>query len=147
VDDLALRHKIQVVETALVVNRPRPSDPLDILRKVGGLEIAGITGLIVGAASRRIPVVIDGFISTASAAIACAIEPKVKEFIFAGHRSSEPGHRVLLDFISQRPLLDLEMRLGEGTGAALAMYIIEASTKILSEMATFSSAGVAEAVS
>jgi nicotinate-nucleotide--dimethylbenzimidazole phosphoribosyltransferase len=146
VDDLAFQHKIQVVETALMVNRPLASDPLDILRKVGGLEIAGMTGLIVGAASRRIPVVLDGFISTASAAIACAIEPKVKEFIFAGHCSTEPGHRVLLDFIGQRPLLDLGMRLGEGTGAALAMNIIEASARILSEMATFSSAGVAGAV-
>jgi nicotinate-nucleotide--dimethylbenzimidazole phosphoribosyltransferase len=147
VDDLAYQHKIRVVETALAANRPQPSDPLDILRKVGGLEIAGMTGLIVGAASRRIPVVIDGFISTASAAIACAIEPKIKEFIFAGHRSSEPGHSVLLEYIGQKPLLELEMRLGEGTGAALAMNIIEASARILSEMATFSSAGVAEAVS
>jgi len=146
VDDSALQHKIKVVEMALAANRPRPSDPLDILRKVGGLEIAGMTGLIVGAAGRRIPIVIDGFISTAAAAIACTAEPKVKEFIFAGHRSVEPGHRVLLEFIGQRPLLDLEMRLGEGTGAALAMNLIEAATKILNEMATFSSAGVAGAV-
>ncbi len=146
-DDPARKHKIEIIETALSVNRPQMSDPLDILRKVGGLEIAGLTGLIVGAAARRIPVVIDGFISTAAAAIACAIEPKIKEFIFAGHRSSEPGHSVLLDFIGQRPLLDLEMRLGEGTGAALAMTIIESAAKIMSEMATFASAGVAGAVS
>ncbi len=147
VDDSALKRKIQVIETALAVNQPQQSDPLDILRKVGGLEIAGMTGLIVGAAGRRIPVVIDGFISTAAAAIACAIEPRVREFIFAGHRSSEPGHSVLLEFLGQRPLLDLQMRLGEGTGAALAMTIIEAAARVLSEMATFSSAGVAGAVS
>ncbi len=146
-DDQSRNHKVKVIETALAVNQPQKSDPLDILRKVGGLEIAGLTGLIVGAATRRIPVVIDGFISTSAAAIACAIEPKIKEFIFAGHRSSEPGHRVLLDFIGQRPLLDLEMRLGEGTGAALAMTIIESAAKIMSEMATFASAGVAGAVS
>ncbi len=142
VDDAALRHKIEVIERALAENQPHGSDPLEVLRKVGGLEIAGLTGLIVGAAARRIPVVIDGFISTAAAAVACGIEPKVKDFIFAGHRSSEPGHSVLLEFIGQKPLLDLEMRLGEGTGAALAMTIIEAAAKILNQMATFSSAGV-----
>jgi len=147
VDDSALRHKIEVIERALAENRPRGSDPLEVLQKVGGLEIAGLTGLIVGAAARRIPVVIDGFISTAAAAVACGIEPKVKDFIFAGHRSSEPGHRVLLEFIGQRPLLELEMRLGEGTGAALAMTIIEAAVKILNQMATFSSAGVSEKAS
>src|SRR6516225_5353876 len=145
VDESALRHKIEVIERALAANQPNRSDPLDVLRKVGGLEIAGLTGLIVGAAARRIPVVIDGFISTAAATVACAIEPKVRDFIFAGHRSSEPGHSALLEFIGQRPLLDLEMRLGEGTGAALAMTIIEAAAKILDQMATFSSAGVSEA--
>jgi nicotinate-nucleotide--dimethylbenzimidazole phosphoribosyltransferase len=147
VDDSALKRKMQVIETALAVNHPQRSDPLDILRKVGGLEIVGMTGLIVGAAGRRIPVVVDGFISTAAAAVACAIEPKIRAFIFAGHRSSEPGHSVLLEFLGQKPLLDLEMRLGEGTGAALAMTIIDAAARVLSEMATFSSAGVAGAVS
>jgi nicotinate-nucleotide--dimethylbenzimidazole phosphoribosyltransferase len=146
-DDSALVHKIDVIERALAENQPRASDPLEVLRKVGGLEIAGLTGLIVGAAARRIPVVIDGFISTAAAAVACGIEPKVRDFIFAGHRSSEPGHSVLLEFISQKPLLDLEMRLGEGTGAALAMTIIEAAAKTLNQMATFSSAGVSGKVS
>jgi len=147
VDDSALRHKIEVIERALAANQPDRSDPLDVLRKVGGLEIAGLTGLIVGAAARRIPVVIDGFISTAAAAVACVIQPKVKDFIFAGHRSSEPGHSALLEFIGQRPFLDLEMRLGEGTGAALAMTIIEAAAKILDQMATFSSADVSGAAS
>ena len=141
-DDSALRHKIEVIERALAENQARGSDALEVLRKVGGLEIAGLTGLIVGAAARRIPVVIDGFISTAAAAIGCGIEPKVKDFIFAGHLSSEPGHSLLLEFIGQKPLLDLEMSLGEGTGAALAMTIIEAAAKVLNQMATFASAGV-----
>lgn len=144
-DEPGLRRKIAVIERALEANRPDPSDPLGVLRKVGGLEIAGLTGLIVGSASRRIPVVIDGFISTAAAAIACSLEPKVKQFLFAGHRSSEPGHAALLEFIGETPLLDLQMRLGEGTGAALAMTLIEAAAKLFDEMATFSSAGVSEA--
>jgi nicotinate-nucleotide--dimethylbenzimidazole phosphoribosyltransferase len=144
-DEPGLRRKIEVIERALEVNRPDPSDPLDLLRKVGGLEIAGLTGLIIGAASRRIPVVIDGFISTSAAAIACALEPQVRQFLFAGHRSSEPGHTALLEFIGETPLLDLQMRLGEGTGAALAMTLIEAAAKLFDEMATFSSAGVSEA--
>jgi nicotinate-nucleotide--dimethylbenzimidazole phosphoribosyltransferase len=144
-DETGLRRKIEVIERALAVNRPEPSDPLDVLRKVGGLEIGGLTGLIIGASSRRIPVVIDGFISTSAGAIACALEPKVKQFLFAGHRSSEPGHAALLEFIGDPPLLDLQMRLGEGTGAALAMMLIEAAAKVYDEMATFSSAGVSEA--
>ncbi len=144
-DEPGLRRKIEVIERAVAVNRPDPSDPLDMLRKVGGLEIAGLTGLIIGAASRRIPVVIDGFISTSAAAIACALEPKVRQFLFAGHRSSEPGHAALLEFIGETPLLDLQMRLGEGTGAALAMTLIEAAAKVFNEMATFSTAGVSEA--
>src|SRR5215469_8045138 len=129
-DGPGLKRKIKVIERALEVNRPNPSDPLDLLRRVGGLEIAGLTGLIVGAASRRIPVVIDGFISTAAAAIACSLEPKVRQFLFAGHQSPEPGHAALLEFIGERPLLDLQMRLGEGTGAALAMTVIGAAAKI-----------------
>jgi len=144
-DELGLRRKIEVIERALALNRPVPSKPLDVLQKVGGLEIAGLTGLIIGAAARRIPIVIDGFISTSAAAIACAFEPKVRHFLFAGHRSSEPGHQALLEFIGERPVLDLEMRLGEGTGAALAMHVIEAAAKIYDQMATFSSAGVSEA--
>lgn len=141
-DDPGLRHKIEVIERAIAANRPDPSDPLDVLRKVGGLEIAGLVSLILGAASRRMPIVVDGFISTAAAAIACALQPRVKDFLFAAHRSAEPGHVALLDFIEQTPLLDLDMRLGEGTGAALAMHVIEAAAKVLNEMATFSCAGV-----
>jgi nicotinate-nucleotide--dimethylbenzimidazole phosphoribosyltransferase len=145
-DTDAQRHKVEVIERALAVNRPDPSDPIDVLRKVGGLEIAGLAGLIIGAAAWRIPVVVDGFISTAAAAIAVAIQSRARHFLFASHRSSEPGHNALLELIGQAPLLDLDMRLGEGTGAALAMPILEASAKLLNEMATFSSAGVSGAV-
>src|SRR5580700_3924759 len=141
-DDAGIKHKIEVIERAIAVNHPDPSDPLRVLQAVGGLEIAGLTGLILGGAARRIPVVVDGFISTAAAAIACALQPRVRDFVFAAHRSSEPGHEALLNFIGQAPLLDLQMRLGEGTGAALCMVLIESATKLLNEMATFSSAGV-----
>lgn len=144
-DDAGIRHKIEVIERAIGVNHPDPSNPLRVLQTVGGLEIAGLTGLILGGAARRIPVVVDGFISTAAAAIACALQPRVRDFLFAAHRSSEPGHEALLNFIGQAPLLDLQMRLGEGTGAALCMVLIESATKLLNEMATFSSAGVSEA--
>ena len=145
-DDAALNRKINVIERTLRVNQPNVSDPIDVLSRVGGLEIAGLAGLALGAAARRIPVVIDGFISTAAAAIAVAIEPRVKGFLFASHRSTEPGHDVLLKFIGLQPFLELDMRLGEGTGAALAMPLLEASAKLLKEMATFSSAGVSESL-
>jgi nicotinate-nucleotide--dimethylbenzimidazole phosphoribosyltransferase len=145
-DDAGLRHKVQVIEQAIAVNHPDPSEPLQVLQRVGGLEIAGLTGLILAGAARRIPIVIDGFISTAAAALACALQPRVKHFLFAAHRSSEPGHEALLKFIGQAPLLDLNMRLGEGTGAALCMAVIEGAIKLLNEMATFSSAGVSEAL-
>jgi nicotinate-nucleotide--dimethylbenzimidazole phosphoribosyltransferase len=143
-DEVALRHKISIIDQALRVNRPNSSDAIDILSKVGGFEIAGMAGLVLGAAARRIPVVIDGFISTAAAAVAVAIDPRVKAFLFPSHRSTEPGHAALLSFIGLEPFLNLEMRLGEGTGAALAMPLIEASAKLLREMATFSAAGVSE---
>lgn len=145
-DDAGLKHKIQVIARAIAVNHPDPSDPLQVLQTVGGLEIAGLTGLILGGAARRIPIVVDGFISSAAAAIACALQPRVRPFLFAAHRSTEPGHEALLNFIGQAPLLDLSMRLGEGTGAALCMALIEAATRLLNEMATFSSAGVSEAL-
>lgn len=145
-DSAGVARKIAVIERAIAVNRPNPSDALDVLQKVGGLEIAGLTGLIVGAAARRLAVVVDGFISTAAAALACALEPRVGNFLFAAHRSSEPGHGFLLELVAQRPLLDLEMRLGEGTGSALAMAVIESAANLFNEMATFSSAGVSGAV-
>ena len=144
-DHAGIRHKVEVIERAIALNHPDPSDPLQVLQAIGGLEIAGLAGLVVGGAARRIPIVVDGFISTAAAAIACALQPRVRDFLFAAHRSSEPGHEALLKFIGQAPLLNLQMRLGEGTGAALCMTLIESATRLLNEMATFSTAGVSEA--
>jgi len=120
-------------------------DPLEILRCVGGLEIAAMTGLILGAARDGIAVVVDGFISTAAAAIAFAVEPRVRGYLFAGHQSEEPGHRVLFEYIGLKPILSLNMRLGEGTGAVLAMPIIESAVCLYNEMATFASASISEA--
>lgn len=144
IDDKTFEHKVRVIEDALGINAPDPSDPLDVVSKVGGAEIAGIAGLVIGAAARRIPVVVDGFISTAGALIACELEPTIKECLFASHNSVERGHRVMLERMKLRPMLDLDLRLGEGTGAALAITLIEASVKIYNEMATFADAGVAE---
>jgi nicotinate-nucleotide--dimethylbenzimidazole phosphoribosyltransferase len=144
ISESALENKIRVIELGLAINRPDPKDPLDVLAKVGGLEIAGIAGLVLGCAANRIPVVIDGFISTAGALIAAEMDPHVKDYIFAAHQSVEIGHRFMLERIGVEPILDLHMRLGEGTGAALAMGLIEAGVKILKEMATFGEAGVAE---
>ncbi len=143
----ALTHKRQIIEKALTVNDlNRDSHPLDVLQKVGGLEVAAMTGMVLEASEQRIPVVIDGFISTAAAALAYAIEPKVKDILFAGHVSAEPGHRSLLECIGLDPILNLGMRLGEGTGAVLAMMLIEAAVSVFNEMATFSSAGVSGAL-
>jgi nicotinate-nucleotide--dimethylbenzimidazole phosphoribosyltransferase len=144
ISDEALKHKIEVIEDAIAFNKPNPKDPIDVLSKVGGAEIGGIAGLILGAASRRIPVVIDGFISTAGALIAYAMEPAAADYMFAAHNSIEIGHKVILDAINLRPILDLDLRLGEGTGAALAMFIIEGGLKIYREMATFDEAGVSK---
>ena len=142
IDDRQWAHKVQIIEQTLQVNRPDPKDGLDVLMKVGGFEIGAIAGLVLAATSRRVPVVVDGFISTAGALIAVTLQPFVSGYLFAAHRSAEAGHKVVLDRMGWRPLLDLEMRLGEGTGAVLAMGIIEAAAKILAEMATFENAGV-----
>jgi nicotinate-nucleotide--dimethylbenzimidazole phosphoribosyltransferase len=142
IDDSGLRRKIQVIERALKINAPDPKSPLDVLAKVGGFEIAGIAGLIIGCAFHRIPVVVDGFISTAGAMIAAAFNPSVKGYLFASHQSAEKGHRFMWEYLGQKPILNLSLRLGEGTGAALAMLIIEGAVKILTEMATFGEAGV-----
>ncbi|OPX94552.1 MAG: Nicotinate-nucleotide--dimethylbenzimidazole phosphoribosyltransferase [Syntrophorhabdus sp. PtaB.Bin006] len=142
ITDEGLAHKVRVIEEAIALNKPDPRDPVDILAKVGGTEIGGIAGLILGAAAQRIPVVVDGFISTAGALIAWSMEPSVKDYIFAAHSSVEIGHKVMLDAMGLRPILDLDLRLGEGTGAALAMIMIEAGLKIYLEMATFDEAGV-----
>ncbi|MBU5611554.1 nicotinate-nucleotide--dimethylbenzimidazole phosphoribosyltransferase [Geomonas azotofigens] len=143
IGDDALEKKIKVIQAGLDLNRPEPQDPLDVLTKVGGLEIAGIAGLVLGAAANRIPVVVDGFISTAGALIASEMHPAVRDYIFTAHTSVEIGHQMMLERIGVKPLLDLQLRLGEGTGAALAMGLIEAGVKILKEMATFEEAGVA----
>jgi nicotinate-nucleotide--dimethylbenzimidazole phosphoribosyltransferase len=145
INDAALENKIRVIEAGLALNKPDPRDPLDVLTKVGGLEIAAIAGLIIGAAANRLPLVVDGFISTAGALIASEMQPNVREYLFAAHESVEIGHRLMLEHMGAEPILDLRLRLGEGTGAALAMGLIEAGVKILKEMATFEEAGVAEA--
>jgi nicotinate-nucleotide--dimethylbenzimidazole phosphoribosyltransferase len=143
-------HKVQVLESVMEKRFGRGSGnpgptPLQILQCVGGLEISAMTGMILGAASHRIAVVADGFISTSAAALAYAIAPAVRDYVFAGHRSEEPGHRFLHEFIGVEPILSLEMRLGEGTGAVLAMPIIESAVRLYQEMATFASAGVSVA--
>jgi nicotinate-nucleotide--dimethylbenzimidazole phosphoribosyltransferase len=144
INDDTWRHKVQVIKDAIALNKPNASDPLDVLSKIGGAEIGGIAGLIIGAAANRIPVVIDGFISTAGALTAYSIEPNTKDYMLAAHMSQEAGHRAMLEKIGLRPVLDLDLRLGEGTGAALAMLVIEAGLKIYKEMATFGEAGVSE---
>jgi nicotinate-nucleotide--dimethylbenzimidazole phosphoribosyltransferase len=145
ISDAALENKIRVIEQGLALNQPDPGDPLDVLAKVGGLEIAAIAGLVLGCAANGIPVVIDGFISTAGALIASELHPSVADYIFAAHCSVEIGHRFMLERIGVAPILDLNLRLGEGTGAALAITLIEAGVKILKEMATFEQAGVSQA--
>jgi nicotinate-nucleotide--dimethylbenzimidazole phosphoribosyltransferase len=142
IDDEGLAHKIEVIRRAIEINRPDTSDATDILAKVGGAEIGVMTGIVLGAAANRLPIVADGFISTTAAALAVTLQPNVRDYLFNGHRSAERGHTALVEFIGEQPLLDLSMRLGEGTGAALAMHIIEGAAKLLCEMATFADAGV-----
>ena len=144
IDDQGLERKIKVIEQALQVNQPDRNDALDVLHKVGGLEIAGLAGVMIAAASRRIPIVVDGFISTASAMIAVSLAPGVREYLISSHQSVEIGHQAMLKHLKLKPLLDLNLRLGEGTGSALAFHLIEASTRILREMATFEEAGVSD---
>jgi len=143
-DDSGLKNKIKVIKQALLVNRPDPADALDVLCKVGGFEIAGMAGIILSAASHKTPVVIDGFISGAAALAAFKIEPKVKDYMISAHNSQEAGHKVILEYIGLRPLLDLDLRLGEGTGGALGIGLADAAIKILNQMATFKSAKVSE---
>jgi nicotinate-nucleotide--dimethylbenzimidazole phosphoribosyltransferase len=144
IDDEGLKRKVAVIEKGLEVNRPDPADPVDVLAKVGGFEIGGIAGLVLGCAATGIPVVVDGFISTAGALIASELHPNVKDYLFAAHKSVEIGHMHMLERIGQEPMLDLRMRLGEGTGAALAMNLIEAALQGYREIATFAEAGVSE---
>lgn len=144
-EDDQLRHKIGIIQRCLDVNQPDPADALDVLAKVGGFEIGGLAGLILGAASMRKPVLIDGFISTAGALIAQRLAPTAAEYMIAAHRSVEPGHGIALGLLGKEPLLDLNLRLGEGTGAALAMNLVEAAARILTEVATFEDAAVSQA--
>jgi len=145
VDDAGLSRKVAVIEQALAVNKPDASDALDVLSKVGGFEIGGLAGVMIGAAAHRVPVVIDGFISGAAAMIAYHLAPSVQPYMIAAHRSVEIGHRAMLEHMQLKPLLDLDLRLGEGTGAALGISLCQAACKILDEMATFGESGVAMA--
>jgi nicotinate-nucleotide--dimethylbenzimidazole phosphoribosyltransferase len=143
VDDAGLARKIEVIQDGISLHKPSPSDPLGLLAAVGGFEIGGIAGLVLGAAESRIPVVIDGVISTAGAMIAWLLEPRVAHFMFAAHKSVEEAQSAMLSLMKLDPIMDLGMRLGEGTGCALAMPIIEAGAKVIRQMATFEEAGVA----
>lgn len=144
IDDKQLAHKVAIVNKALSVNHPNAAQPLAVLAKVGGLEIGGLAGVMLGAASLHIPVVIDGFISGAAALIATGLAPGLKDYLIAAHVSAEAGHRLLLKHLGLKPLLDLEMRLGEGTGAALGIMLSETAARTLAEMATFAEAEVSE---
>ena len=142
IDDRALENKIDVIKKALLANSQLMNGPLETLAAVGGLEIGAISGMILESARCRIPVVVDGFISSAGALVAMKMNRNVVDYCFFSHMSAEQGHRKFFHQTGLKPILDLEMRLGEGTGAALAMNIIEAGVKILTEMATFAEAGV-----
>ncbi len=145
IGDRQLAHKVMVIEEALKLNQPDAEDGLDVLSKVGGFEIGGLAGVMLAAAAHRIPVVIDGFVSGAAALIATAMAPQLRNFLIAAHLSAERGHRAVLKHLGLKPILDLQMRLGEGTGAALAIFVVEAAVKTLTEMATFAEAGVSHA--
>ena len=145
VDDQQLEHKVHTIEKALKLNRPDPKDPIDVLAKVGGFEIGGLAGVMLAGAARRIPVVIDGFISGAAALIATGLAPGAKDYFIPSHLSVEAGHRAIFRHLGLEPCLDLDMRLGEGTGAALGIFLAEAATRLLGEMATFAEASVSQA--
>ena len=144
VDDEGLKRKVSAIARALDVNKPNAKDGLDVLSKVGGFEIGGLAGVMIGVASKRKPVVVDGFISTAAAMIAVTLAPQCKDYLIAAHRSKENGHHLMLEWLGLKPLFDLDLRLGEGTGAALGISLAEAACKILAEMATFGEAGVSD---
>jgi nicotinate-nucleotide--dimethylbenzimidazole phosphoribosyltransferase len=144
-DDAGVEQKIKVIERALAVNQPDPADPLGILAKIGGFEIGGLAGAILSAAQRRVPVILDGFITGAAALIAVGLAPQARDYLIASHRSVEIGHGHILARLRLKPLFELDLRLGEGTGAVLGMSFVEAAAKILNEMATFQEAGVSGA--
>jgi nicotinate-nucleotide--dimethylbenzimidazole phosphoribosyltransferase len=144
IDDAAHARKVSVIQRALDLHRLDRTDALDVLGKVGGLEIGGLAGLILGAAAARVPVVLDGFIAGAAALIAVGLQPLCRDYLIASHRSVERGHQAILDHLGVKPLLDLDLRLGEGTGACLGISLVCAAIKIYMEMATFGEAGVSE---
>lgn len=139
-----IRYKQRVIEEALEARNPDPADPIDVLAKVGGLEIGGMTGAMLAAAAHRVPILVDGFISTVATLVASRVCETVKDYMIVGHRSQKPGHEVALQILGKKPLLDLGLRLGEGSGAAVAFPIIEAATRMVKEMDTFFSAGVTD---
>lgn len=143
-DEAGWRHKVVVIERALEINRPDPGDPIDVLSKVGGLEIAGLVGVILAGAAHRVPVVLDGFIAGAAALLATEMCPPARDYLIAAHNSAEVGHRVALERMELAPLLNLDLRLGEGTGAAMAMHLIDDAIALLAEMPTFAEAQVSE---
>ncbi len=145
IDDKTLENKINIIKKALNIHEPDPKNPIDVLSKVGGFEIGGLAGLVIGAAANGIPVVCDGLISTAGALIACELAPLAKEYLFASHRSVEIGHKFMHDRLNIEPLLDLKFRLGEGTGAAVAMELIDAATRVLSDIKTFEEVAIENA--
>ena len=142
IDDQALKNKIAVIKKGLSLHQPDPDDPIDVLSKVGGLEIGGLAGLVLGAAARGIPVICDGLISTAGALIACELSPAAKNYLFASHKSVEIGHRFMHKRLGIEPLIDLKFRLGEGTGAAVCMELLDLSTRILADIKTFEEVGI-----
>lgn len=144
IDDASHARKIDVIQRAIELHRLDPTNAMDVLAKVGGLEIGGLAGLMLGAAAARIPVVLDGFIAGAAALIAVGLQPRCKDYLIASHRSVERGHEAILNHLGLKPLFDLDLRLGEGTGACLGMSLVFAAIKIFTEMATFDEAGVSE---
>jgi nicotinate-nucleotide--dimethylbenzimidazole phosphoribosyltransferase len=144
IDDDVWTRKVAVIKAAIMRHTPVPTDPVDVLAKIGGFEIGGIAGLILGAAGRRVPILLDGFIAGAAALIAVGLQPRCRDYLIASHRSVECGHAAVLQQLGLRPLLDLDLRLGEGTGACLGIGLIMASIKLLTQMATFDEAGVSE---
>jgi nicotinate-nucleotide--dimethylbenzimidazole phosphoribosyltransferase len=141
-DDEGLENKKNIIKKAIEVNKPDPGDPIDVLAKVGGFDIAGLAGVYLAAASKKIPVVVDGFISGTAAVVAAKIKPEVTGYMLASHSSAEPGAAAIRDILQLDPMLNMDMRLGEGTGCALAFHIIDAATKIMKEMGTFADIGL-----
>jgi nicotinate-nucleotide--dimethylbenzimidazole phosphoribosyltransferase len=146
IDDATWQRKVAAIERGMRVNQPNPADALDVLAKLGGLEIAALVGLTLGAAAQRVPIVVDGFIATAAALVAAEICPPARDYMIAAHRSVEIGHRAALEHLELEPLFALDLRLGEGSGAVLALPMLDAALAVLDEMATFEDAGVAGAV-